>query len=295
MQKILGQSYYYPAQVAIGGYKVGNQLLLIDTGNDDSSVRKAIRDLENIEVIGIFNTHSHADHCGGNAYIQKQYNAPVYCPEVEQDFVQNPILEPTYLFGAYPIETLKNKFLMAKPSKVTHIIDSETPISVIFNGENHTFKPISLKGHSPNQYGFLTQDGIAYLGDALISSKMVAKHPLIFTYHVAEHYKSLERLKTLAAKGFVIAHGGYYDHIEDLIESNIHALDLTQTHLLNALNHSPHTFDQLHEMLYKTYDLTENVPLHILNRSVLKAHIAYLVDLKCIQLDVEQGKLILKK
>ena len=246
-------------------------------------------------MIGVFNTHSHADHCGGNAYIQKQYNAPVYCPELEQDFVQNPILEPTYLYGAYPIEALKNKFLMAKASKVTHVIDSESPIEVMFHGESHTFIPISLKGHSPNQYGFLTPDGIAYLGDALISSEMVAKHPLIFTYHVAEHYKSLNRLKTLAAKGFVIAHGGYYDHIDALIDSNIHALNLTQNHLLSALNQSPHTFDQLHEMLYNAYDLNENVPLHILNRSVLKAHITYLVDMKIIHLDVEQGKIILKK
>lgn len=295
MQQILGQSYYFPSQVAIGGYKVGNQLLLIDTGNDDSSIRKAIRGFENIEVVAIFNTHSHADHCGGNAYIEKQYHAPVYCPELEQDFVQNPILEPTYLYGAYPIETLKNKFLMAKPSKVTHIIDSEAPICVSFNGENHSFTPISLKGHSPNQYGFITPDGIAYLGDALISTEMVTKHPLIFTYHVAEHYKSLERLKTLSAKGFVIAHGGYYDQIDALITSNIQALNSTQSLLLNALDQSPHTFDQLHEMLYTAYGLNETVPLHILNRSVLKAHIAYLVDLKLVHLDVEQGKIILKK
>lgn len=295
MQQISGHSYYFPSQVAIGGYKVGNQLLLIDTGNDDSSIRKAIRDFENIDVVGIFNTHSHADHCGGNAYLQKQYNAPVYCPRLEHAFVEEPILEPTYLYGAYPVETLKNKFLMAKPSKVTHIIDSESLLSVSFEDEVHTFTPISLKGHSPNQYGFVTPDDIAYLGDALISTEMVTKHPLIFTYHVAEHYKSLERLKNLSAKGFVIAHGGYFDQIDDLIDSNIQALNSTQNHLLNALEKSPRTFDQLHEILYNIYGLTENVALHILNRSVVKAHITHLVDLKVISMDTEQGKILLKK
>lgn len=295
MKQLSSHSYYFPSQVAIGGYKVDNQMLLIDTGNDDSSIRKAIRDFENLEVVGIFNTHSHADHCGGNAYIQKQFNAPVYCPRLEHAFVEDPILEPTYLYGAYPTESLKNKFLMARPSKVTHIIDSETPLDIAFNDKTLTFTPISLKGHSPNQYGIITPDDIAYLGDALISTDMVTKHPLIFTYNVSEHYKSLERLKTLSAKGYVIAHGGFFENIDDLIVSNIQALNLTQNHLLSALEKLPHTLDQLHETLYNAYGLKENVPLHILNRSVVKAHIAYLVDLKVISLDTEQGKIILRK
>lgn len=295
MQQINGNSYYFQSQVSIGGYKVGHQLLLIDTGNDDSSIRKAIRNFDNIEVIGIFNTHSHADHCGGNAYIQKNFNVNTYCPEVEHAFVQNPILEPTYLYGAHPLETLQNKFLMAKPSKVTHIIESEAPIDVLFKEGTHRFIPISLKGHSPNQYGFLSPDDIAYLGDALIACEMIDKHPLIFTYNVAEHYKSLERLKTLSAKGYVIAHGGFYTQIDDLINANIQALNATQYHLLNALVDAPMTIDQLHNMLSNVYHLNETLPLHILNRSVIKAHISYLVDLKHVQLEIEKGILYVKK
>jgi len=294
MNQILGNSYYFPSQVAIGGYKIGNQLLLIDTGNDDSSVRKAYRDFGDIEVIGVLNTHSHADHCGGNAFIQNRFNAPVYAPNIEQAFIESPILEPTYLYGAYPLKTLQNKFLMAKPSKVTHVITDETPIAFDFNGDTHLFKPILLKGHSPNQYGFKSPDDILYLGDALIGSEIVAKHPLLFTYDVASHLDSLEKLKTLSAKGFVIAHGGYVSEIETIIESNHHSIMETQAVILDIVSKGTCTFDTLHHALCEKYTLTESVSQNLLNRSVIHAHVKRLVDIGALDVFTDLGKLMLQ-
>lgn len=295
MKQILGNSYYFPSQVAIGGYKIDNQLLLIDSGNDDSSVRKAYRDFGDIQIIGVLNTHSHADHCGGNAFIQNRFNAPIYAPSLEQAFIEAPILEPTYLYGAYPLQTLQNKFLMAKPSKVTHVLTEEVPISINFDGDTHLFEAISLKGHSPNQFGFRTPDDILYLGDALIGSEIVAKHPLIFTYDVTEHLKSLEKLKTLTARGYVIAHGGYVQEIETIIASNYKALMETQDMIHDLVTMASCTFDTLHQRLSERYNLTENVSQNLLNRSVIHAHVKRLVDNGSIDIIVEAGKLILHK
>ena len=110
LQHIKGNSYFFQSPSSIGGYKRGDQLLLFDTGNDDSSIKKAIRAFDNIKVIAVFNTHSHADHCGGNAYLSKQFSMPIYAPQLEQSFIENPILEPTYLFSASPTMSLQNKF-----------------------------------------------------------------------------------------------------------------------------------------------------------------------------------------
>ena len=295
MQLIRGNSYYYPSQVVIGGYKVDNQLVLIDSGNDDSSVRKAIRDFNDVKVIALLNTHSHADHCGGNAYIQRQFNPPIYAPELEKSFIESPILEPTYLYGAYPMQLLQNKFLMAKPSIVTHAFNACDPIEIQFKGECHLFKPIALAGHSPNQYGYLTPDGVAYLGDALISTEMVSKHPLIFTYDVTQHLHSLKSLESLNANGYVIAHGGYYDEIQSIIDSNRNAMMTTLTHIVSHISTGPCTFDQLHEKLGTIYNLVENVPQNLLNRSVIHAHVRHLVDLEELHITVEQGKLLITK
>ena len=295
MLQILGNSYYFPSQVVIGGYKIGNQLLLIDSGNDDSSVRKAYRDFGDVQIIAVLNTHSHADHCGGNAFVQNRFNAPIYAPSLEQAFIETPILEPTYLYGAYPLQTLQNKFLMAKPSTVTHVIKEDEPISINFDGDTHLFEAISLKGHSPNQYGFRTPDDILYLGDALIGSEIVTKHPLIFTYDVTQHLKSLEKLKTLSARGYVIAHGGYIQEIETIIASNYKALMDTQEMIHDLVNKATCSFDTLHQGLSEKYNLTENVSQNLLNRSVIHAHVKHLVDNGSLDITVEAGKMMLQK
>lgn len=291
MERILGNSYFLPSQVVIGGYMVGDDLLLIDTGNDDSSVRKAIRDFEGINVKAIFNTHSHADHCGGNSYIQRQFDVVTIAPELEHSFIEQPILEPTYLYGAFPLKILHNKFLLAKPSKVDRIITTETEIKIDMNGESHLFTLLPLKGHSPNMYGIITPDGIAYLGDALISESMIEKHPLIFTYDVGEHMKSIESLRTLEANGYVLAHGGLYDHLDHLLDANMEVLLRTQNLILNHLKTGSYTIDEIHGILFETYNLSENVPQHLLNRSVVKAHLQYLVDLEKLIVLSKKGQL----
>jgi len=295
MEHIRGNSYYLPSQVVIGGYKVDDTLILFDSGNDDSSARKAIRDFDEINVIAVFNTHSHADHCGGNQYLQRQFSATVYAPVIENAFIEAPILEPTYLYGAYPMKPLQNKFLMARPSKVMHLIEDESPIAITINGVDHMIKPVSLRGHSPNQYGYITPDGIAYLGDALIAEEMIDKHPLIFTYDVTEHYQSLEKLKTLTASGYVIAHGGFYESIEGLIHANIEALDLTQNLIKQKISQGTCTFDELHKHLADTVDLHENLGQNLLNRSVIKAHVRHLVDLDLLALEVINGMIYIKE
>lgn len=292
MEKIRGNSYYFNARTAIGAYKTDDQLILIDAGNDDSSIKKAIKSFGDIHVSTILNTHSHADHCGGNAYIQKQHNCNIYAPVLESAFIENPVLEPTYLYGAAPLETLKNKFLYVKPSVVTHPILGDEPVII---GDGLVFKPILLAGHSPNQMGYLTDDGIAYLGDALVSEEISEKHPLIFTFDVQEHLNSLERLKSLEAHGYVIAHGGYYENIQALIHSNHEALIQIHHYILEILKHGPCTIDGLHAKLVTLYHLEEQLSQAFLNRSVIMAHLKYLVDQNALVLEFVRGRFILKR
>ena len=61
---------YIPGAVNIGVLRNGNEVILIDTGLDKDSGRKTRRLLEEhgLQLKAIINTHSHADHFGGNAY-----------------------------------------------------------------------------------------------------------------------------------------------------------------------------------------------------------------------------------
>ena len=58
----------------------------------------------NVELAAVIVTHAHADHFGGAGEVKKRTGAPVLAPAFEAAVVENPVLEPVYLFtGAQPL------------------------------------------------------------------------------------------------------------------------------------------------------------------------------------------------
>ena len=295
MKKIKGNTFFHDSAVCIGGFKSGNELLVIDSGNDDSSAKKAVRDFDNINVRYLFNTHSHADHCGGNSFYSKRYNTEVIAPEGEASFIRSPILEPVYLYGSYPPSEMKNKFLFAKPSRVDIIVGECKELKLRLSEEEYLFKFIPLKGHSPDMHGIITPDNIAFLGDALLGSGFLEKHGLIFSFDVKSHLESLESLKSLSAEGFVLAHGGYTDDITSLIDLNIKSLKSVSGIISEICSSGSVSFDDIHNQLYEKFNLRENLSLNILNRSIIKAHIQYLHDSGDVEIYTASGRLLIKR
>lgn len=86
----------------------GSDCLLIDTGIDRQAGKQILRCLsqEGLTPQVIINTHSHADHYGGNAYLREQTGARVYATRLEKAIIENPYLEPFYLFSAAPVRHL---------------------------------------------------------------------------------------------------------------------------------------------------------------------------------------------
>ena len=88
--KVGEKTLYIKNNTNIGIYKVNdNDVFLIDTGNDKEAGRKILKILKenNLNVIGIINTHSNADHVGGNKIIQDRTNALIYSCGIETCFI----------------------------------------------------------------------------------------------------------------------------------------------------------------------------------------------------------------
>ena len=72
--KVKNNTYYINSPAKIGLYVDGTDAYLIDSGNDKDAGKKDKKILdENCWSLKlIINTHSNADHIGGNKYLQSQ-------------------------------------------------------------------------------------------------------------------------------------------------------------------------------------------------------------------------------
>ena len=134
--------YYINCPAKIGVYVAdGENVYLVDSGNDKDAGRKVrhILDKNGWHLTAILNTHSNADHIGGNRYLQGQTGCKVYSGGIEAAFTKYPVLEPSFLYGGYPCKDLRHKFLMAQESDVADFSDESFPKEI---------EVIPLPGHS---------------------------------------------------------------------------------------------------------------------------------------------------
>lgn len=81
-------SYYIQSPAKIGLYKLNEaEVCLIDSGSDKDAGRKVrqILDKNGWRLTAVYNTHSNADHIGGNQYLQGQTGCMIYAPGIERD------------------------------------------------------------------------------------------------------------------------------------------------------------------------------------------------------------------
>lgn len=143
------KSYYINCPAKIGIYQVNDkEVYIIDSGNDKEAGRKVrkILDEKGWNLSGILNTHSNADHIGGNQYLQQQTGCKVFGGGIEKVFTEYPVLEPSFLYGGYPCKDLRHKFLLAKSSEVTDFSDGSFPKEI---------EIIPMKGHFFDMVGFI--------------------------------------------------------------------------------------------------------------------------------------------
>ncbi len=182
----------------------GGGALAVDSGLDESSARKLLRAVDALgrSLTAVVNTHSHADHVGGNRFLVERTGCKVLAPAAEASLLRAPIWEPIYLWGgARPPVALCNKFLMAPASSVDRLLEPG-PVELF----GLPLELVPLGGHSPGQLGVLVGD-ILFAADAYFDPPVLGKHGLPY---FADPARALEDLQTVQdrAPGLVVpSHG----------------------------------------------------------------------------------------
>lgn len=267
---IAGNVYYLPGVVQIGVLAADGEAIAIDTGLDDGAARRLLKSLEaaGLRLTAIVNTHSHADHCGGNAFLKRRTGVPIYAPPTEAAFIQQPVLEPSYFFGAAPFRDVAGRWLMAPPSPVDHLLGERARIAGV------EFECVPLPGHSIGQIGVATPE-VLWCADALMSEEILEKYKLMYVYDPETHRRTLEEMRRAPRALTAGAHFPPRTDPMPLIEANLRNLDDTEAAILEALD-GPVTTEEVVARVCRGLGLTLTAELYLLNASAVKGHLSAL-------------------
>ena len=286
--QISEHDYYIQSPAKIGLVKLNDtEVCLIDSGNDKDAGRKVRKLLDEHEwtLKAIYNTHSNADHIGGNKYLQGQTGCKIYAPGIECDFTRHPILEPSLLYGGYPCKDLRHKFLLAQESGVEYLTKETLP---------EGFELIPLPGHFFDMAGFRTPDDTVYLADCLSSRETLEKYQIGFIYDVAAYLNTLEKVKTLKARLFVPAHAEAAEDITELAQYNIDKVNEIADKIV-SLCKEPLGFEVILQRLFTEYGLVMNFEQYVLVGSTVRSYLAWLKDTGRLNAVFEKNLLLWEK
>jgi len=265
------RSYYIQSPAKIGLVRLGGQdVCLIDSGNDRDAGRKIrqLLDANGWRLTAIYNTHSNADHIGGNRYLQGQTGCKIYAPGIECAFTRRPLLEPSFLYGGYPCKDLRHKFLMAQESGAQELTEACLP---------EGFEILPLPGHFFDMVGFRAPDGVVYLADCLSSRETLDKYQISFIYDVAAYLDTLERVRSMKAKMFVPAHAAASEEVAELARYNIDKV-LEIADRITGICREPLCFEAVLQRLFTDYGLTMSFEQYVLVGSTVRSYLAWLKD-----------------
>lgn len=277
--------FYVQSPAKIGLVKLSDsEVCLIDSGNDKDAGRKVrqILGTHGWNLTAIYNTHSNADHIGGNQYLQTQTGCKVFAPGIDCAFTRHPILEPAFLYGGYPCKALRHKFLLAKESDAAYLTQADLP---------EGFERLDLPGHFFDMVGFRTPDNTVYLADSLSSKETLDKYQIGFIYDVAAYLDTLELIKKLEANMFVPAHAEATEHIAPLAQLNIDKVhEIAET--IMALCATPLCFEQILQKLFAKYELQMNFEQYVLVGSTVRSYLSWLTDRNQVTVQFENNLLL---
>ena len=282
------RDYYIQSPAKIGLVRLTDQeVCLIDSGSDKDAGRKVrqILDKNGWRLRAIYNTHSNADHIGGNRYLQGQTGCRIYAPGIECAFTRWPVLEPSFLYGGCPCKELRHKFLLAQESGAEELTEDCLP---------EGFQAVPLPGHFFEMAGFRTPDDVVYLADCLSSRETLEKYRIGFIYDVAAYLETLEKVKAMNARAFVPAHAEAGEDVAELAQYNIEQVRAV-AEKISDICREPLCFEAILQRLFTDYGLKMNFEQYVLVGSTVRSYLSWMKDTGRLESSFEKNLLLWRR
>lgn len=203
---------------------------------------------------------------------------------MENAVIEAPILEPSFLYGGYPFKKLRNKFLMATPSKAQDIAEAKLPEGM---------EIIPLGGHFWQMIGVKTRDNVYFLADCLFGENIVAKYHVNFVYDLQAFLDTLDFVEQFQGKLCIPAHAEPTEDIVSLVKVNRDKSLEILDKLLEICKMSKN-FELVLKEVFEAFDLTMDYGQYVLVGSTIRSYLSYLLDKGQMEAYVEDNLLLWK-
>lgn len=276
-------------------------LILVDSGlnsENASEIDKLIQTTFNKKIGAIINTHSNADHAGGNKYFSEKYNCKIYTTPKESAFLENPYLESALIWGAHPFDKIRTSYFECEKSIATDLVNENSQIK-LNNGT--IIKFISLPGHFIDMIGIFISDidekNTIFLGDSIFGAQMITKYNISYMINVSEFKNTLDKIIKINSDFYIPSHGTIITSKEELIrvaKMNKNEIDKIQNYLLFICS-TPMQFDDILANVFNEYHIRTTASQIVLIGSTIKNHLTDLYCNKKLEMICNDGRMFWKK
>lgn len=278
-------TFYINCPAKIGVYRdPSGETILIDSGNDKEAGKKVLKILASngMTPTTIINTHSNADHAGGNKLISDRTQCKIYASDIESAICRHPVIEPSFLYGGFPCRQLRNKFLMADSSPANDIETLTLPADM---------EIFPLPGHYFGMIGVKTPDNVSFIADSVFSADILSKYHLTMFYDIAEQFKTLDMIEAMTAKRFVPAHAEATEDIRPLIQVNRNKMREIIENIENICE-TPATSDDILAAMFDKYGLTMDFNQYVLGGCTVRSYLSYMLDSGMLKTEFAGNRLL---
>ena len=266
------------------------KIYIIDSGGNDRDGEHILSCLQehfpDKKLFAIINTHSNADHSGGNAWLKEKTDCEIWATRGERAFIENPILEPALFWGAFPFTEIRKFYFEGKQSLVTRLLDSEENIELT---KQLTLQCIPLPGHFINMIGIQVIDHnhdsiCTFLGDGIFGLQMLDKFPIPYTFDVIQFKNTLDFISTIDSDYYVPSHGAMVvsrAEIGRLVQVNKKIIGKVENVLLQILE-KPLSLEKILDKVAEKYNFNYSYSQYVLISSTIKSFLSSLYTRKLI-------------